>query len=100
MNYLTLNEIKAQLIIDTSFTDDDQLLERLGSAAEQMVDDHLDFKLEDIVANNGGNIPETLKHAMLMIVDYLYDYRGSSENKPVPEAYFVLCRPYIRYNVG
>lgn len=99
MNYLTIDEIKEQLIIDKDFTDDDNLLNRLGLTAEQLVQDHMDGRLDEIVGENGGELPETLRQAMLMIVDYLYDYRGSDENKPVPDAFFILCRPYIRYTI-
>ena len=100
MEYLTLPEIKAQLIIDSTFTEDDNYLTHLGDTAEQMVKDHLDGHIDEIVSENGGELPSSLKHSMLMIVDYLYDFRGSDADKPVPEAFFVMCRPYVTYNIG
>lgn len=100
MIYLDLEEIKKQCIIDEDFIEDDAYLESLGDVAERLVNDHVDGQLDDIVADNSGELPATLKHSMLMIVDYLYDYRGSNENKDVPEAFFVMCKPYIKYNIG
>lgn len=100
MQYLELAELKKQLIIDDTFVEDDNYIESLGDVAEQLVNDHVDGQLDDIIANNSGELPATLHHAMLMIVDYLYDYRGSGDQRNVPEAYFVLCKPYINWHLG
>ena len=100
MNYLTLEELKKQLIIEADFTEDDAYIASLGNVAEQMVNDHLNGLLNEVVADNNNEIPATLKHAMLMIADYLYDYRGSGDERTVPDAYFVLCKPYINYYIG
>ena len=100
MEYLTLEECKQQLIIDSSFNEDDSYIISLATVAEELVNEHVDGQLATIVAEHEGVLPAPLHHAMLMVVDYLYDYRGSGEQRDVPEAFFVLCKTYINYNIG
>lgn len=100
MEYLTLQECKQQLIIDSSFNEDNAYIIGLATTAEELVNQHVDGQLSEIVAENNGILPPPLHHAMLMIVDYLYDYRGSGDQRDVPEAFFVLCKTYINYNIG
>ena len=50
MNYITLEEIKKQCIIDPEFTEDDAYLEALGDAAEEKVNEHVGFTLDEICA--------------------------------------------------
>ena len=90
--YVTLEEIKAQCIVDADFTDDDNYLKGLGDAAEDMVSAEIDSPLDDIVAANNGKLPSSLKMAILLITDYLYSSnRGSSENNEIPAAFLHLC---------
>lgn len=96
MEYLTLDEIKQQLIIDQSFTDDDTYLTALGDTAEAMVAKQLDKTLEDVVSENDGELPATLKHAMLLLIEYFYDNRGSGDNQ-IPDAFFYICSMYRNY---
>lgn len=96
MEYLTLDEIKQQLIIDQSFTDDDTYLTALGDTAEAMVAKQLDKTLEDVVSENDGELPATLKHAMKLLIEYLYDNRGSGDNQ-IPDAFFYICSMYRNY---
>ena len=100
MTYLGINEIKKQLVIDEDFIEDDQYLTLLGEAAERLVNEHTDFNLTNICNDSGGELPSTLRMAMLMIVDYLYEQRGSADNKEIPNAFFILCQPYKKYNIG
>ena len=48
MNYLTLSAIKMQSCIDNDFTDDDTLLESMGEAAEDYVEQLVNKPLDDI----------------------------------------------------
>lgn len=96
MEYLTLDEIKQQLIIDQSFTDDDTYLTALGDTAEAMVAKQLDKTLEDVVSENDGELPATLKHAMKLLIEYFYDNRGSGNNQ-IPDAFFYICSMYRNY---
>ena len=61
MEYLTLQDIKQQLVISEDFHDDDTYLTALGDTAEAMVAKQLDKTLEDVVLPNGWtwDAPET-----------------------------------------
>lgn len=96
MTYLTLAELKAQCIIDSAFTDDDAYLTALGDTAEKLVEQQIDSLLVDVVSDNNGELPAPLKHAMKLIVEYLYNNRGSDESQ-IPEAYFYMCRLYRKF---
>ena len=50
MNYLTLEELKKQCVIDSDFTDDDEFLEMIGDAAEDMAEQLLDMPLYELEA--------------------------------------------------
>lgn len=96
MQYLTIDKIKKQCVIDSTFTDDDTYLEALGDTAEQLVEQQIDAPLSEIVAKNDGELPAPLEHAMKLIVEYFYNNRGSDESQ-VPEAYFYMCKLYRNY---
>lgn len=85
MRYLTLNMIKKQCVIDEQFTDDDTLLESIGDAAEEYVEQLVNADLDEIAAQY-GDLPKPLYHSMLIYVDYLYSTaRGSSGTEnPIP----------------
>lgn len=98
MNFLTLDIIKQQCIIDSDFHDDDIYLTHLGDMAEDLVAAEISCPLEEVVADNNGKLPTPLLHSMLLIVDYMYAQRGSDGNNPdIPTAYMHLCRLYRDY---
>lgn len=99
MQYLTLEEIKKQCVIDANFTEDDTFLEMIGDAAEDMTSQLLDCDLTDIYAQY-GEIPATIRHAMRILVDYFYAVnRGSSDNdKEIPEAALIMLKLYRQFN--
>ena len=80
MEFLTIDELKQQCVIDTDFNDDNDYLEALGSTAEELVEQQIDKSLHDVVSENDGKLPAPLKHAMKLIVEYLYNNRGSAES--------------------
>lgn len=96
MNYLTLEDIKNQIVMDIDYTDEDQYLESLGDTAESLVEKQINDKLCDVAAKHDGKLPSPLIHAMKMIVEYLYDNRGSADND-IPNAYFYMCKLYRNY---
>ncbi len=100
MNYLTLEDIKQQCRIEADFHEDDALLESLGDGAESFLEAHLNESLDNIVADNGGELPVALYRAMMLMVDYLYDNPGSGDNKEVPNAIFILSAPFKKYAIG
>lgn len=100
MNYITLNEIKQQCRIDSTFTADDDLLTDIGNGAEDFVQSHLNTQLDDITAENGGELPVAIKRAILMLVSYMYDNDGSGHNEDVPQAFWILLNPYKTYSIA
>lgn len=96
MEFLTVDELKKQCIIDLDFDDDNDYLEALGETAEELVAQQIDKSLHDVVSENNGTLPAPLKHAMKLIVEYLYNNRGSDESQ-IPEAYFYMCKLYRHY---
>lgn len=100
MNYLNLDIIKKQLRIEEDFDEDDVLLESLGDGAESFLEAHLNESLDNIVANNGGELPHALFTTLLLLVSYLYDNDGSGDNKEVPNAIFILSAPFKKYAIG
>jgi uncharacterized phage protein (predicted DNA packaging) len=96
MNYLTLSMLKQQLVIDADFTEDDEYLEALGDTAEELVEQQIDKPLVDVIADNNNKMPAPLLHACKMIVEYLYDNRGSSDSE-IPSAFYYICALYRNY---
>lgn len=96
MRYLTLQDIKSQIVIDQSFTEDDLLLESMGDAAEDYVEQLVNEQLDDIAAKNSGELPASLYRAMLIFVDYLYSVaRGSSgDDKEIPNVINNITKLY------
>ncbi len=97
MQYLTVEQIKKQCVIDADFHDDDEYLEALGDTAEEIVEQQIDKSLVDVVSDNNGTLPAPLRHAMKMLVEYLYNNRGSDESD-IPEAFYYMCKLYRSYN--
>ena len=99
MKYITLEDIHRQLRLEPDFTEDDDLLEGLGDADESFMEAHLNRALDDVAADNSGELPKALWQALLMMVDYSYDESGSGESRPVPDAYWILCKPWQNYTI-
>lgn len=99
MQYLTIEEIKKQCVIDPAFTGDDEFLEMIGDAAEDMTAQLLDCDLQEVFAEY-GEMPATIRHAMRILVDYFYAVnRGSSDNdKEIPEAALTMLKLYRNFN--
>ena len=68
MRYLTIEDIKKHLNIDPEFTDDDNYLESLESVAVDILERDIDYKL-------GSELPDALKHGLLLIIGNFYDNR-------------------------
>lgn len=99
MNYLTIEEIKKQCVIDADFIDDDEFLEMIGDAAEDMCEQLLDMPLYQIEAEK-GELPATIRHALRMLVDYFYSTErgGSGNDTDIPNAVLIMLKLYRQYN--
>jgi hypothetical protein len=99
MKFLTFDLIKAQLRLDDlQATDEHDLLELYGDAAEEMVLNSCNRTMEDIVEQY-GMVPKALVQAGLMLVAQSYQHRepASPQNlSVVPYAYDLLLKPYMR----
>lgn len=99
MQYLTLDEIKKQCVIDADYHDDDEFLTMIGDAAEDLTAQMLDYDLQELFAEY-GEMPATIRHAMRMLVDYFYAVnRGSADHgKEIPDAVYLMLKLYRRFN--
>lgn len=93
--YVTLDDAKKQLNIDSYFTDDDTYIEQLTDIAVEVVQRHsrVDFEEE--------GCPKALKHAILLLVGTWYLDRESvtaAAMKPVPHSYDYLVDMYYKYD--
>ncbi|MCO7225771.1 head-tail connector protein [Pleionea sp. CnH1-48] len=105
---VTLEEIKKHLIIDNSFTEDDTLIMSYGLSATQHVENYLGYELKlDALQKATGltleKMPETIKHAVLLLVGHFYNNREATNTltiKNVPLAFEALLSPYKIQSVG
>lgn len=96
VNYLTLKDIKQQLVIEEDYTQDDQYLEALGDTCEELVEQQINKKLTDVLEENNNVLPAPLKHAIKLIIEYFYDNRGSGDNS-IPDSFYYICALYRNY---
>ena len=99
MKFLTFDQIKAQLRLDDEqATEEHNLLELYGDAAEDMVLTTLNRTITDIFEQY-GMVPKALVQAGLMLVAQSYQYREPSSPQnlyAVPYAFDLLLKPYMR----
>ncbi|HGW6102656.1 TPA: head-tail connector protein [Citrobacter werkmanii] len=101
MQFLTMDQIKLQLRIDEDFTDEDEILELYGTAAENAAIKTLNRNLyPDTVPDtdcSGMVIVDDIKLAMLMTVSHWYKNRAPVtpfEQTEIPLTYRFLLNPY------
>lgn len=99
MTYLNLELIKNHLNLQ-NFSDDDMYLQHLGSAVEFVVERDVDKKLTTIAQENGGELPPSLLHAMLLLLGTYYANRENvsyASCVEVPKTYAYICDLYRCY---
>lgn len=102
MNYLTLEEIKKHLNLDSEFIDDDAYLTALASASEDVVSKYIDYPLTQL-EDSEGSLPEALKFAMLLWIGTIYSVRESVtavSMSTVPHSLELLCDLYRDYTIN
>lgn len=100
--YITLDEAKRHLNVDSFFQDDDEMIENLILVAQKAVENDIKYSLAETI-NEYGTIDMPLKQAILLMVGQLYRNREISSEltfKELPKAYDYLLQPYrsYRYN--
>lgn len=95
MRYLTLEMCKKQVYIDHN--EDDAMVELQATAAEDIIEQNLNKKLEDVAVD--GKLPSAIMQAMLLFFGALYANReGFSTMTSQPTASMIaLLQPYKRY---
>lgn len=88
--------LKKQCVIDEDFEDDNEYLEALGDTAEEIVEKQIGQSLLDVLEDNDEKMPSPLIHAMKMLVEYLYNNRGSDTTE-IPNAFYYMCSLYRCY---
>lgn len=99
--YIQLYQVKKQLNIDEDFKDDDEYLVDLINVAEQMVEAHIDDKLEEIAKANNNCLPRPLIQAMLLFIGNLYANRESiafASSNEIPLSYNYILDSYKNYS--
>lgn len=79
MRWLTLQEIKEQLRIESEDTSQDKLLTRYGATAEAFTLNYLQRTENELKAMNKQDptqVPEDIVSATLLLVDAYYQFRG------------------------
>jgi uncharacterized phage protein (predicted DNA packaging) len=94
-----LNRLKKHLNLDSSFNEDDDYIEFLENVAEDLVQIHIDKKLDEIIAEK-GELPAPLLHAILLFVGNMYENRESIAYTPafdVPKSLSYILNMYRDY---
>lgn len=97
MKFLTLEQIKKHLAIDADFTDDDDYLESLESAAVDVLERDIDYSLD-----NFDTLPAALAHGLLLIIGNFYDNRESVSHTSIvkiPQSLEWIADLYRDYSV-
>ena len=98
---LTLEEMKQQCRIEPDFTEEDDLLNQIGSAAQIRTETRINRKLyaEEVPDTDpdGLVLPDDIKQAMLLLTGYWYENRvavNDFEQAEAPLGYNWLVDPY------
>ena len=98
--YLELSQVKKHILVDDTFTDDDNYIQSLMDVAEASVSKHIDCPLA-CIEQEDGTLPPPVVHAMLLIVGNLYANRepvvmGTIVTE-LPLSYNYLVNLYRKY---
>lgn len=102
MKWLTLQEIKAHLRIDSDCCIEDSLLTRYGASAEATILQLTRRTVEELIAMNplqDGEVPPDIWEASLLLVEHSYQNRGAVSPismYTVPYGFDMKIRPYMR----
>lgn len=95
MQYITIEEVKQHLRIDSDYTFDDNYIDSLISVAQTVISNDIQRDLSTY-----DEIPTPLKHAMLLLIGDYYNNREDSNDlkmNTIPNGIKRLIAPYINY---
>ena len=97
MKWLTLERIKQQLRIEQDFHDEDESLMDMGEVAEDSILELLNRSYEDLYEVY-GRVPAPVRHASLLLVDSLYQFRGKDLAQQTHDnpSFSILLKPYMK----
>jgi hypothetical protein len=98
--YITLDQIKRQLNIDSAYSDDDEYLTELIDVCEGAVQLHINDNLQTIADANSGVLPSELAHAMKLLVGHFYNHREivtAFKASELTKSYDYLLAFFIHY---
>ena len=98
--YITLEQAKKHLLLDKDFTDDDSYISGLIQVAEDSIAKHLDIALSEL--EEGGTLPPSIIHAMLLMIGNLYANRepvSYGSVAKIPLTYEYLVGLYKKYEI-
>jgi uncharacterized phage protein (predicted DNA packaging) len=98
--YITLEQAKQHLLVDADFKADDLYILDLITVAQDSVEKHLDIALEEL--EDGGNLPPSIVHAMLLMIGNLYANREpvvAGKVYKIPYTYEYLIGLYRHYEI-
>ena len=98
MKYLTFDQIKAQLRLDDEQAAlEEDLLTTYGEAAEDAVLNTIQRTYTEL-CDQHGSIPSSIAVATLLVVDDLYNHRGTTSNMDLKEnpAFRLLLSDYLK----
>ena len=98
MKWLTLTLIKQQIRMESSFTDEDDILTMYGNSAEEMVLDVINRDYTEVI-ERWGEVPKPLVHASLLIVAQSYQHREPQTVQnlyAVHNSFDMMVKPYMR----
>ena len=97
MKWLTLERIKQQCRIEMDFHDEDESLMDMGEVAEDSILELLNRSYEDLYEVY-GRVPAPVRHASLLLVDSLYQFRGKDLAQQTHDnpSFGILLKPYIK----
>ena len=101
--YITLDEAKKHLNVETDFIEDDMYITSLIDVAETKVAAELCMKVDDLNTVGGGEvIPPTLKQAILLTIGLYYGNREevtSSQTHVLAQGALHLIQLYRDYSL-
>lgn len=99
MNYFTLNELKQQLNIELSYSDDDIILSGLTSMVSVAVNNYCN---DGLTGYTTQNLPLPVKQAAIMLASHLYINRqlvSFAQGQEIPYSFKFLLDSYKNFVV-